>query len=310
MKKLVFIPFALAVGIFSSCDRVTDPYKPAIEIDTNLYPGNWEDYTYPTFTQNTNADRNVMLEDFTGHKCPSCPSGAAVAKDIENANSRVFVATIHAGKGGLTNFQKISNDCGTITNPNDEFCTILYVPEGLEYGATFQNGYGFFGNPSGTINRVSFDGDANNMFLGYPEWTGRVNEVLTANDLKLNIQAQSNYYTETNGLYLHVETEFLEDLSGNDYNLVVYVLENEIVDFQDSSGVILEDYHHHNVFRGCIDGLAWGRSIAGNHTANEKTYYDYSYELPAGKTNADYHLLIYAYDVATYEVLQVIKHEF
>lgn len=307
-KSVLYFLFASAALVIGSCDKVEDPIKPAILVDTTLYPGNWEDYPYPVFTANTNTDRNVMLEDYTGHRCPNCPAAAAIGEGIEAANaSRVYIASIHAGPGGLSGFQQLASDCGTITNPTDEFCTIFYNTESLAYGAAFQTGYGFFGNPQGTINRIAFGGSS--MFQFSTDWQARVDEVLAANDLKVNIQAQANYYPETNGMYLHVETEFLEDLTG-DYNLVVYVLENEVVDFQDSASIILDDYHHNNVFRGCMDGLAWGRTVTGSHLTGEKTYYDYSYKFPTGQINTDYHFLIYVYDVATYEVLQVIKYEF
>ena len=294
----------------SSCDKVENPIKPAILLDTNFYVGNWEDYPEPVFTANTNTDRNVLLEDYTGHRCPNCPAAAAVAKAIEDGNpTRVFVASVHAGPGGLSSFQQLKPDCGELSNPNNEYCTVFYNNESIAYGAAFNGGgFGFIGNPQGTINRVSFA--SSTMFQFSTEWQMRVDELLTANDLKVNIQAQSNYYPSTNGMYLHVETEFLEDLSGGNYNLVVYVLENHVEDFQDSMTIDIEEYKHHNVFRGCIDGLPWGQSIVGEHTTGEKTYFDYSYGLPTGKTNTDYHLLIYVYDVATYEVLQVIKHEF
>ena len=148
------------------------------------------------------------------------------------------------------------------------------------------------------------------MFLFQNDWTAKTNEVLATNDLKVNIQAESNYYPSTNGLYLHTEAEFLEDLSGGQYNMTVYLLEDEIHDYQDSVGTYLPYYKHHNVFRGCFDGLPWGRSINSDYAAGSKTYLDYSYALPADKTNEDYHLLIYVYDVATYEILQVIKEDF
>lgn len=309
MKK--FAPGILVflfIAVVSSCDKIDEPIKPALLLDTSFYDGNWADYPDPVFVPNTNTDRNVLLEDFTGHKCPNCPAAATEAKIIEAANpTRVFVASIHAGSTGLGNFQSLALDCGQISNPDGEFCTAFYCAEGIEYGQTFSSGYGFIGNPQGTISRVSFAGSE--MFQFKTEWSTRVDEVLTANELKINIQAQSNYYPTSNGMYLHVETEFLQDLS-SDYNIVVYVLENHVEDFQDSMSIVLEDYDHHNVFRGCIDGLAWGQPINGEHTTGEKAYFDYSYGLPSGKTNADYHLLIYVYDLATYEVLQVIKHEF
>lgn len=307
MKNLFFILGIITLASISSCDKVENPIKPAILLDTTLYPGNWEDYVYPTFGANTNTLRNVLLEDYTGHRCPNCPAAAAIAKDIEENNpERVFVAAIHAGPGGLSSFQTTASDCGTSSNPEGEYCTVFYNDNAISYGEAFQTGFGFFGNPQGTINRINYDGSA--MFQFSTDWETKVNDVIANNDLKINIQAVSNYYAETNGFYLHVETEILEDLTSN-YNLVVYLLENEVVDFQDSSGTTLEDYHHHNVFRGCIDNLAWGRSLTSESTAGSKSTYEYSYKLPDGKSNADFHLLIYVYDVSTYEVLQVIKHE-
>lgn len=307
-NKWIYISLASVAISISACDKVENPIKPAILLDTNIYPGNWEDYPEPVFSPNTNTLRNVMIEDYTGHRCPNCPAAAAIAHDIEASDpTRVFVASIHAGPGGMTSFQQLASDCGLPSNPLNEYCTEFFNTESLIYGAEFQTGFGFFGNPQGTINRVSFSGST--MFQFSTEWSTRTTEVLTANDLKVNIQAQTNYYTETNGFYLHVETEFLEDLAG-DYNLSVYLIENEVEDFQDSAGIVLEDYHHHNVFRGCLDDLAWGQSIPGEHVSGEKYYFDYSYTLPTGSVNTDYHLLIYVYDVATYEILQVIKKEF
>jgi hypothetical protein len=307
INKWNYIFFAALSFSLTSCDKVENPIKPAVLLDTTIYPGNWDDYPGPVFTQNTNTLRNVLLEDYTGHRCPNCPEAAAVAADLEAGNpSRIFVASIHAGPGGLTSFQQLASDCGLASNPTNEYCTEFFNTESLAYGAEFQTGFGFFGNPQGNINRISFDGST--MFQFSNEWNTRVSEVLTANDLKVNIQAQTNYYAETNGFYLHVETEFLQDLAG-EYNLSVYLIENSVVDFQDSLGNVLEDYHHHNVFRGCLDGLAWGQSIPGDHTTGEKKYFDYSYSLPTGTTNGDYHLLIYVHDVETYEILQVIKQD-
>ena len=124
----------------------------------------------------------------------------------------------------------------------------------------------------------------------------------------MNIQAQSNYYPSTNGFYLHTEYEFLEDLTSN-YNATVYLVEDKIIDWQDVSGFADSLYEHHNVLRGCIDGLAWGRPITGGTLTGDKSYLDYSYKPPVGMDNTDYHLLIYVYDLATYEILQVIKQD-
>lgn len=309
MKKIVFFLGLIVTLSFISCDKVENPIKPAITLDTALYPGNWADYVFPTFSQNSNTGRNVLLEDYTGHRCPNCPDAGWTAKNLELANpDRVFVASIHAAPTGLSSFQTTASDCGQVSNPLNEFCAIFYCDEGIEYGQIFGgSGLGFFGNPQGNLSRINFTGT--DMFQFHTEWPQKTSEILVANDLKVNLQAQSNFYPSTNGLYLHTETEFLEDLTGN-YNMVVYLLEDEVEDFQDSVGVHVEEYKHENILRGCIDGLPWGRTITGATTAGSKSYLDYSYQLASGEVNTDYHLLIYVYDVSTYEILQVIKHDF
>lgn len=313
MKKLIVIFGILITAIFvvvtPSCDKVENPIKPAILLDTTLYPGNWEDYVFPTFASNPNTDRNVMLEDYTGHRCPNCPEAGWIAYDIEQANpDRVFVSSVHAAPSGLSSFQTTASDCGQPSNPTNQFCTEFYNDASVEYGQTFGGGgFGFIGNPQGNINRINFTGS--DMFQFASDWATKTSEVLTENNLQVNIQAASNYFTETNGFYLHTETEFLTDLSGGQYNIAVNLMENEIKDYQDSLGVKLPYYKHHNVFRGCIDDLTWGQDLGGTYTAGTKIYKDYSYQLPTGQDNTDYHLLIYVYDVSSYEILQVIKQE-
>lgn len=310
MKKSIYIIAAIGLFAFTqtACDKVENPIKPAINLDTTIFPGNWQDYPNPIWNTNTNTNRNFLLEDYTGHKCPNCPQGADEAASIEAANpSRVFVSSVHAAPGGLSSFQTTAPDCGQPSNPYGKFCTELYCDESIDYGIAFQNGFGFFANPMGTINRITPTGG--NMFDLYVNWSSRVALGLSENNLKVNIQAQSNYYDGANGFYLHSEIEFLEDLTDGSYNTVVALHENKIIDWQDDNGFEDSLYEHHNVFVGCLDDLAWGQPIPSTGLG-EKTYFDYSYKLPPGKSNTDYHLLIYVYDVATYEIMQVIKHEF
>jgi hypothetical protein len=74
MKKFSLLFFvAWSMYMYTSCDHITNPYPPQVilDLDTTLYPGNWADYVaneWPTFTVNTNIDRNILIEDYTGQK--------------------------------------------------------------------------------------------------------------------------------------------------------------------------------------------------------------------------------------------------
>ena len=96
MKKLLFIGLVAATGL-TSCDKVENIYPEGVsssELDWSLYPdGDSTHYVdvanaWPTFTANTNSDRNVLIEDFTGHKCVFCPAAADLASGCCGATAR------------------------------------------------------------------------------------------------------------------------------------------------------------------------------------------------------------------------------
>ena len=70
------------------------------------------------------------------------------------------------------------------------------------------------------------------------------------------------------------------------------------------------EYVHRNIMRGCIDGKAFGRTLAAADLNTNGNYYlNYSYRLP-DQFNADnMHIMIYVYDKTTMEVYQVITEE-
>ncbi len=297
MKKHSLI-LILAAFTLLSCDKVDKPFLPVVstELNTSLYPGNWNAYPWPTFSENTNTNRNVLIEDFTGHKCVFCPNAAIVAKNIEDANAgRVFIASIHASPGGVGPFQSTDAEY-----PND-----LTNPIVINYGQTFENGYNFVGNPQGTVSRKEFGGV---LFQQPGNWSNATSQILNENELKTNIQAKINYYPTTRGLFLHAEIDTL-NLASTDIAVVVYLIENSFISKQKfPAGVTEDDYDHHNIHRGNIDNLAFGRNLkASNLKSNGKYYLDYSYELPVAYDPTNCHLLVYTMNKSTYEIYQVIK---
>lgn len=289
-----------------ACDRVEHPNVKIEDVDISLYPGDFSEYTIPSFSENNNTLRNVLIEDFTGHLCPNCPAAADEAKSLEESNpGRVFTATIHAGPSndGLTGFHDLVAPKYTQDHTN---------PQGLEMGATFfQLGVGFVALPRGGINRTQ--NESGEFMFNQGNWSALVSEVL-AKPAVINLQAKSNYYSETNGVFLHVETDFEQNIEGT-YNLVVYAIENDRVAPQKYSvgGPEIDSiyYHHHNVHVGNVFGETWGRTVASDTiTSGTKIVTDMSYKLPDGMTNEDMHFLVIAYNRNTYEVMQVIKHEF
>lgn len=308
MKKLLFILVA-ALYALSACDHVDNPYPPKVvlELDTTLYPGNWNDYVaneWPVFEANPNTNRNVLIEDYTGHKCVFCPAAADLAHQLHSANpTRVFVASIHAGPTGIGDFQ-------TVSAP--EYPVDFTNPEGLAIGTYFgTNDGGFIGNPRGTINRVNSGGI---IFQNPNSWSSLLSTQLSENNLRVNMQSALNYYPTTKGAFLHVEVEKLDQNLTNELGIVAYIIEDSLVgDQKMSDNSHNHNYIHRDIHRGNLNGQAFGRVLKSSDMINGKYYINYSFVVPNqldGNYNAEnMHVLIYVYDRTTWEIYQVIKQK-
>ncbi len=308
MKKLLFILAIAAFGL-ASCDKVDNPYPPVLASTGTfaLYPnGDSAHYVanvWPTFTTNTDTDRNVLIEDFTGHQCIFCPAAAAAALQLEEDNpGRVFVSTIHTGASGqMEAFQEVTLPTFAIDFTNAEGFAI-----GKKFGFDWP-GSPFQGNPFGSVSRK----DHGN---GYPvitaaSWEASTNAMIVANDHKVNIQAVSNYYPSTRGLFLHTEVDVVDaGLSSDDLNIVVHLLEDSLVAPQKYPSSTDYNYVHRDIFRGSLDGFAFGKSLdATNLTTSGTHEFFYIYELPAEYNPDNMHVIIYVRDAVTEEIYQVIK---
>jgi hypothetical protein len=310
MKQgILFVAFAILFGLnlLPSCDRITQPYPPGInlELDTTLYPGNWADYLaneWPTFALNTNTDRNILIEDFTGHKCIFCPAAADLAHQLQEANpGRVHVASIHAGVDGIGDFQSV----------DAEYTLDFTNPDGLYIGTWFgTNDGGFVGNPRGPVSRVMNGGV---IFQSPGQWSSMTSTLLTENDLRVNLQSALNYYPSTKGAFLHVEVDKI-DASLGDLGIVAYLLEDSLVgDQKMSDNTHNHNYVHRDIHRKNLNNMPFGRQLTPADLNNGKYYVNYSFVVPNqldGNFNAaNMHVLIYVYDMVTKEIYQVIKQK-
>ena len=305
MKKILFI-LAVATFAFASCDKVENPYPPSNQGDYSLYPdgdsAHYAQNVWPTFTTNTNTDRNVLVEDFTGHQCVFCPAAADLAHQLVTDNpGRVYVSTIHTGASGeMEAFQELTPPTFTVDFTN---------PEGFAIGKYFGfdwPGSPFVGNPFGSVSRA----DHGNGYptLGAGSWETAADAMILANDNKVNIQAVANYYPSTRGYFLHTEVDVVDPGLTNQLNVVVHLFEDSLVSPQKYPSFTEYNYVHRDIFRGSLDGFAFGQPLdATNITANGTYEMFYIYELPDQYDPTNMHVLIYVRDAVTEEVYQVIK---
>ncbi len=316
MKKILFLSIVISSALVS-CDKVENAYPEtpvSNSLDWSLYPDGDSAHYYnaglwPTFTANSNTLRNVLIEDFTGHQCVNCPYSTDLMEQLIATNpTRIFGLGIHAGPSGLGGFQVTSI----------EYPEILYSDPGLEIGIYFGSipGAMFTGNPAFNVNRIK----SNNQFTSNAGaiMTNKTNSVLASN-LKINLQAQVNYFPSTRGVFLHTEVDKIDVSLTNELGLVVYVVEDSLIAPQlvlenatwDTDGTIdgkNEEYVHRDILRGTIDGRTFGKTLtAADLGSNGKYFLSYSYKLPVQYEPENMKLYIYVYDKTTMEIYQVIE---
>ncbi len=325
MLKRTFLFIGLSIAIVA-CNKVDNPYpeNPAAQsgdLDQSLYPGDWQDYLdneWPVFSENANTNRNLLIEDFTGHQCKFCPAAAKVAHEIEEDHpGRVFVSTIHSGPDGAGIFQETKKE----TEDNADFSYDFTNEIGLTIGITFgsEGNGGFDANPKGTVSRTLSNGI---YTYSESEWSSIANGLIAANDLKVNLQALVNFYDQTNGGFIHVEIDTMDsDVSAEDLGIVVAFYHDSIVKPQLFPAFpVNPDYHHsadtnyvhRDLLKAHINGSFKGASLSANNRdeENNKYYLDYSFKLGEGDMDypaTDSHFLVYAMDKETWEIYQVIK---
>lgn len=307
MKK-TFISILMLGALFYACDKVDQPHPAAVGgLDWSLYPeGDSAHYAqnyWPEFTQNVNTERNLIIEDFTGHRCVYCPGVTSAVEDFaESDPERIFPVAIHSNNAGV-----VLGSLQDFLPPN--FTHQFFNDEGLEIGAYIGSipGSSFISNPKITIQRLKNNGD----IALTPAFLATIGNGVLTSSPKISIQAEANYFTQTRGLFLHTEVEKLDAALTNELSTVVCLLEDSIVAPQELLGNIVDyDYVHRNVLRGCIDHKPFGQKLDAAHlNANGKYYFNYSYKLPSDYNPDNMHLLIYVYDKITHEIYQVIKHE-
>jgi hypothetical protein len=284
MKKL-FLPFITIIIAIYGCDKIDNPIPDdIIEVDGIL----WDDSSY---VESSPSMRKILVEEFTGHLCTFCPDGA---REIERLDSiyggQVIPLSIHAGS-----FANVpANGAGFDANGDGtkDFTTNFKTPDGDDYYTTF----GVASNPAATVSRLN-----NANITGLSQWSIDINSIKN-NIPKVSIGLSTLYNDSSRTVKVVVNTQWFNTVSGN-FNLQLYLLEDNIVDWQLDNGVYVQNYNHRHVFRKAINGT-WGTPIPSSN-AGDSNLQEFALELPItfNKNNCIVVAHIYAAG-PNYEVLQ------
>ena len=192
----------------------------------------------PQFVSTEPANKNVILEEFTGINCGYCPDGHRIVKEYEEENpGRVFGINIHTG-GYAAMYQ-------------------------TQWGAAIMNQTGIQGFPSGTVNRHVFSGNATILDRGSFESCG--NQILAQSSF-VNVAAQASIDATTRVMTVNVEAYYTADAETASNKLNVVLLQDSIIGPQSGASAnpsqVTSDgqYIHMNMLRDMLTGQ-WGDDI-------------------------------------------------
>jgi len=182
-KKLMYV--LLAMFVISACKKSSDE-NPQPDQPDNTDTNNTSTTVPTSFTQ------KVLLEEFTGAWCSTCPD-ADYKRDlvINNYPGKVIAVAIHETDG-------------------------MEIPLIWTLDGTFHTNI-----PSGMINRTSSNG---NVILNQTQWMSNATVAL-GKKAKCGLKIKSSVSGTTASIEIH--TGFKETLSGT-YNLTVYLVQNKV----------------------------------------------------------------------------------
>jgi len=275
---LALVAFACLAVV--SCDKIDEPYlrrAGVTPIDTT-----------------DSVIQKVVLEDYTGHRCPNCPGAAKTAHDlIEIYGDRVIVLTIHAG------FQAIPFSSGLYTY---DFRT----PEGNELDQVFEISTSH-GNPSGMVNRRNL---GNGLIVNPSCWANYVGmEMERTADAGIDLEVDFNQAERK--VSAEMKVTFVNNITGK-YHLCCYITEDSIIKPQANNDTLLgsvpdiHDYVHMHVLRGSLNGT-WGELISADtlFAAGSEFTLSYSdYQLDAEWKEKDCRIVAFLFNENNNTILQ------
>jgi len=218
-----------------------------------------------TFVSTTPANKNVVLEEYTGTNCQYCPAGHKKAAEASAANpGRIIPINIH--QGGFSG-----------NNPNYK----------TQWGDALANQYGISSYPNGTLNRGAA------TVSNYNTWPTAVTPILNESSI-VNVAAQANIDAATRIMTVTVEAYYTGDADASSNMLNVALLQDSILGPQTGGTVnnptqVNSDgkYIHMHMLRDLITGQ-WGDTLSvasGNIPAGTFFTKTYTYTLPANINN-------------------------
>lgn len=308
MKKFKILAFVVSVS-FIACDKIDDPIPKdlgtsvqsgdGVEVIADPSLGLLDTASIRNFIQNnvwTNlegADNSetkfILLEEFTGHKCTSCPNGT---REISRLKKDIFGDTlipvgIHTGSFAVPD-----------KSGNPQYSTDFRVGGDDDVAEAYVMAFQVAGNPRGIVNRVG-------VAEAETQWEASIRARLAESGPAAKLALTTHYDSINNIIRAQADIEWNTSLDSLDkYNLQFYVIEGKIFDWQLDNGVIKFDYEHKFVLRKIVNGT-FGKELKAPISGDiEKIQYIFNADSKWKAKNVEVIAFIFKNDPNAYEVIQ------
>lgn len=222
----------------------------------------------PTFVSTTPANKNVVLEEYTGTGCQYCPDGHKRANEFAAANpGRVVLMNIHQG---------------SFAGSNPNYKTV--------WGDALANQTGLQGYPSGTINRRVFSGTTTALNRG--EWATDGAIVMNESSF-VNVASRATIDTVTRIITVDVEVYYTGDANSKINMLNVALLQDSVLGPQTGGAtynptqVVGTQYWHMHMFRHLFSNQFGDVLVGQGNVITSGSFFTkrYVYTLPENINN-------------------------
>jgi hypothetical protein len=284
--KIIGLFIAGAIGFFSACDYVDNPFpKKRVRtfVDTFGLDSAANLQTEPE------ALKNVLLEDYTGHQCGNCPraheDAAALAATY---GKRLVIMGVHAGLF----FTRV-----------DSKYTVNYRTEA---GDTYEREWGVeaLGLPQGMVDRTPLSGTSPVITRG--SWPTQIAAQI-AKPVGATLKVTKLYDAASRKLNLKIASKRVGELPA-DVGLIVWLTEDSVKSLQKDysippPGDNIKDYVHRHVLRDAVNDT-WGEDLGTIAQGATKNKY-YGYTIPENWNAKHIAAVVALYNKADRTILQV-----
>lgn len=273
MSNHRFLFAAVWMALATACMEV----GPAVNLGTNNNSSR-SDTTYIDATADVPQQRIALLEEFTGVRCVNCPRAHTTILNLQTANpGRIVPVGIHTGLFA-----------SPYTGRSD-----FRIAEGPSLENLLGGAQGY---PSGAINRTKFAAE-NQIVISDQKWSNYIGNELQGSP-EVNVSLSKELILANGKANVQVKIK-LNQAQSEAIHLTVYVVEDNIVDFQLTPTGIDSSYAHKHVLRQCITPYNGVNLVAPSLPANRVFEYNYEITLNEAWNRANTSVVAFVHRIGT-----------